>query len=165
VTAVLVLVAAALWSVVPVVEEDELEDDVELELLVVAEALEVLVPLLLTSDFPEPYEPEVPRLPRKRGAINAANFSALTMPLTRMVFSRSPVRMVAIRSVTASGLAAAICLLANHARPPTAATVRHTTSQRPFPRGFSGAGRSSSGASGFPWSEGPGKLGTEALLM
>ncbi len=164
----MVLVAAALWPAALVVEEDEEEeDDVELELLVVAEELDALV-LLLTGDLPEPYEPEIPRLPLKRGAINGANFSALTMPLTRMVLSRSPVRMVAVRSEAASGLAvpAPICLFANQASPARAAMEREMTSQRLLPRGFSGAGLSSSGAGDFPWAEGPGKLlGTEALLM
>ena len=124
-TAVLVLIAAVLWSAAPVVEEDEDEDDVELELLVVvAEELGALV-LLLTSDLPEPYEPDVPRVPRKRGAINATNFSALTMPLTRMLLSRSPVRIVAVRSEAVSGLAvpAPICLLANQASAATAAML------------------------------------------
>jgi len=124
VTAVLVLVAAALWLVVLAVEEDEEEDDVEPELVVGAEELDALV-LLLTSDLPEPYEPDVPRLPLNRGAISGANFSALTMPLTRMVLSRSPVPMVAVRSEAASGLAvpAPICLFANQASPARAAML------------------------------------------
>lgn len=41
-------------------------------------AVEVLVPGV-------PLEPEVPRLPRRRGTMIAANLSAVTTPLKRMV--------------------------------------------------------------------------------
>jgi len=96
VMAVLVLAAVVLWPAAAVAEDDDEEDDdAAAELLVeVAGAL----PALLTRDLPEPYDPEVTRLPRKRGAISAANFSALTTPLTRMVLSKSPTRIVAVRS-------------------------------------------------------------------
>jgi len=56
--------------------------------------------------------------------MRAANRSAVTTPLTRMVFSKSPVAMVTVRSVAISGFAAppAPCL-AIKASPASTATA------------------------------------------
>ena len=73
----LVLVGAAFW-LVELVLDDVAEDDgvVDVVLLLGLLAVEVLVP-------PAPPPPD--RLPRRRGAMSAANLSAVTTPLNRMV--------------------------------------------------------------------------------
>jgi hypothetical protein len=156
VTAVLVLVVAEFWLVV-LVEDDEADDgDARLpdEL-----AVEVLVPAV-------PLEPEAPRLPRRRGAMSAANRSAVTTPLNRMVRWMSPVVMVAVRRVAVSGVAVPACLRAIQAA--AAITIAMTTaSHHPHRRGLRGAGRRSSGRTGGSAGEPvPGSVfETEALLI
>lgn len=154
---VLVAEAAGLAELAGLVEEVE---DAVLE-----PAVDDVDELELTSDLPAPYVPEAPRLPRSCGAISAANRSALTIPLTRMVRSRSPVRIAAVRSDEFSALAASSLALdfTNHARPATVPRASAPASQRPRPRGFSGTGRRTSGSPGRVASGAA--FRTEALLM
>jgi hypothetical protein len=114
------VVAVLLIAVFVLVEAAAVVDDVDAD----AE-----LPLV-TSDFvpPPPNDPETLRLPRNLGAINAANRSACTTPLTRMVRSRSPVVIVAVRTTTTFSWVAAFApanSLATHATP-----ARHTTPAR-----------------------------------
>ena len=76
----LVLVGAAFWLVELVVDGVAVDEDdvVDVVLLLGLTAVEVLAP-------PAPPEPEAGRLPRRRGAMSAANRSAVTTPLNRMV--------------------------------------------------------------------------------
>ena len=96
----------------------------------------------------------------------AANRSATIMPLTRTVFSRSPVVMVAVRSATISGFAlpATSCCLENHA---IEAKMRASAAQIQTPnfRGFSGAGGSNCGGADAVSGAAGRLLGNEALLM
>lgn len=78
VTAVLVLVGAAFWLVELVDDPAEDVDAVDVAPLLDALAVDVLVAAV-------PLEPEGGRLPRRRGAMSAANLSAVTTPLNRMV--------------------------------------------------------------------------------
>jgi hypothetical protein len=163
VRAVFVLVVAAVW-LEELVDEDV--DEVELVLPVVAVELGALVELE-TSDLPEPYEPEAPRLPRSRGADSAANLSALTTPLTRMVLSRSPVRIVAVRKEITVVFVFGVpnWRQVNHASPRVTASA--TTSHPHVLLGFFGSWRKISGmwgaCAGVP---DPGMaLETGALLM
>jgi len=76
---VLVLVGAAFWLVELVVDDPAEDDDaVDVAPLLDALAVDVLVAAV-------PLEPEGGRLPRRRGAMSAANLSAVTTPLNRMV--------------------------------------------------------------------------------
>ena len=144
-------------------EEDD-DDDVELD----ADDDELVDDAPVPTDFvpAAPYPPEALRLPRKRGAINAANFSAVTIPLTRIVRLRSPAAIVAVRNAEVSGLAAVCCCRAIHARPPAATTASAMSSQRHPCRGLTGSGLRSSGAAGGLAGEVPrSELGIEALLI
>ena len=157
----LVLVGAAFWLVELVVDGVAVDEDdvVDVVLLLGLTAVEVLAP-------PAPPEPEAGRLPRRRGAMSAANRSAVTTPLNRMVRWMSPVVMVAVRRAAVSGLAAPDSLRANHAA--AATTIAITTAiHHPSRRGLCGVGRSSSGPTGGGAGTAvPGSvLGSEALLM
>jgi hypothetical protein len=90
-----VAVVAVLFTAVFVLVEAAAVEDV---------AAAAVEPVLPTSDFvpPPPNDPDAPRLPRSLGAIKLANRSACTTPLTRMVRSRSPDAIVAVRTTTAS---------------------------------------------------------------
>jgi hypothetical protein len=165
-SAVFVLAVEEFWPE-PVAVEPEEDDVDEVELDVVDDELVADGPP--PTDFvpPAPKPPEALRLPRKRGAISAANFSAVTIPLTRIVRSRSPAAMVAVRNTAISGFAAPVCCRTIQAAPATATVARAMTSQRRRRRGFTGSGRRSSGAAGgFPGAAVPGRVpGNEALLM
>ena len=104
----------------PVADDDDAADDEDVLLLDVL-AVEVLVPAV-------PPEPEGGRLPRRRGAMRAANRSAVTTPLRRMVLWMSPVVMVAVRTAATSALdvSAPTRALAIHATPAKAATAATT---------------------------------------
>lgn len=129
-SAVLVLALEVSWpepvDAEPAEEEDD--DDVGLD----ADDDELVDDAPVPTDFvpAAPYPPEALRLPRKRGAISAANFSAVTIPLTRIVRSRSPAAIVAVRNADVSGLAAVCCCRTIHATPPTATMARVMSSQR-----------------------------------
>jgi hypothetical protein len=154
----LVLVGTAFWLVEPVAD-GVAEDDgaVDVVLLLGLLAVEVLVP-------PAPPEPD--RLPRRRGAMSAANRSAVTTPLNRMVRWMSPVVMVAVRSAAVSGFAVPDSLRAIHAAAATTMAIT-TAIHHPRRRGLCGVGRSSAGPTGGGAGTAvPGSvLGTEALLM
>jgi hypothetical protein len=157
--AVLVLVAGVPWLVVA----EDADDEAVLE-LAVADVGELV--LLETSDLPAPYVPDALRLPRNWGAISAANRSAPTIPLRRIVRLRSPVRIVAVRSDAFSALAVSSLILdlASHARPPTAANATTTISHRLTLAGFLGAGCTTSGDCAAAPDRGA-VLRTEARLM
>jgi hypothetical protein len=160
-----VLAVEEFWPEPEVVEPEEDDEDVEVD----AEDDELMADDPPPTDFvpPPPKPPEALRLPRKRGAISAANFSAVTIPLTRIVRSRSPAAMVAVRNDAVSGFAFPACCRAIHAAPPTATIASAMRSQRQRCRGFPGTGRTSSGAEGgFTGAAVPGTvLGSEALLI
>lgn len=153
----LVLVVAELWPVA-LVEVDDAEDGAVVVLLAEL-AVEVPPPTV-------PLEPEAARLPRRRGAMIAANRSAVTTPLNRMVRWMSPVVMVAVRSAAVSGFPAPASLVAIHAAATTTIAIT-AASHHPHRRGLSGAGRRSSGRTGGSAGVAdPGSvLETEALLM
>jgi hypothetical protein len=165
-SAVFVLAVEEFWPE-PVAVALEEEDDVD-ELELAVEEDELVADEPVPTDFvpPAPNPPEALRLPRKRGAISAANFSAVTIPVTLIVRSRSPAAMVAVRNTAISGFAAPVCCRTIQT-PPAAATITSAmSSQRRRCRGFTGTGRRSSGAAGgFPGAV-PGKiLGDGALLI
>jgi hypothetical protein len=167
-SAVFVLAVDEFWPepVAVELEEDEEDDVDEVELAV--EDAELVGDEPVPTDFvpPAPNPPEALRLPRKRGAISAANFSAVTIPVTLIVRSRSPAAMVAVRNTAISGLAAPVCCRTIQTPPATATITSAMSSQRRRCRGFTGTGRRSSGAAGgFPGAV-PGKiLGDGALLI
>jgi hypothetical protein len=166
-SAVFVLAVEEFWPEPVAVALEEEEDDVD-EVELAVEDVELVADEPVPTDFvpPAPKPPEALRLPRKRGAISAANFSAVTMPLTRIVRSRSPAAMVAVRNAAISGFAAPVCCRTIQAAPATAMIASAMRSQRPRRRGFTGSGRNSGAAVGFPGSAVPGRvLGNEALLM
>jgi len=165
-SAVFVLPAAEFWpnpaAAAPAEEVDA--EDVEVELAVADDELAAGDPV--PTDFvpPAPKPPEALRLPRRRGAMSAANFSAVTSPLTRIVRSRSPAAIVTARNSAIAGFAAPIWWRLIQAAPAIAARANAIRNQRQPCRGFSGNGRRSSGAAGG--STVPGRLrGNEALLV
>jgi len=164
-SAVFVLVVEDVWPVPVAVEPEVVDDGAELAV----EDDELVADDPVPTDFVPlgPKPPEALRLPRKRGAISAANFSAVTIPLTRIVRSRSPAAMVAVRSAAVSGFAAPVCCRAIQAAPATATIPSAMRSQRQLCRGSRGAGRRNSGTGGgFTGVEVPGRaLGNEALLI
>jgi hypothetical protein len=167
-SAVFVLAVEEFWPepVAVALEEEEGDDVDEVELAVEDDELVADDPV--PTDFvpPAPKPPDALRLPRKRGAISAANFSAVTIPLTRIVRSRSPAAIVAVRNTAVSGFAAPACCRTIQTPPATAMITSAMSSQRRPRRGFTGSGRRSSGAAvGFSGAF-PGKiLGDGALLI
>jgi len=164
-SAVFVLAVEESWPEPAAAELEEADDDVEVD----AEDGELVADDPVPTDFvpPAPKPPEALRLPRKRGAIRAANFSAVTIPVTRIVRSRSPAAMVAVRNTAVSGFAAPACCRAIHVAPATATIASTMKSQRQRCCGFPVTGRRSSGAAvGFTGTVVPGRvLGNEALLI
>jgi hypothetical protein len=101
--------------------------------------------------------------------MSAANLSAVTIPLIRMVFWMSPVVIVAVRRAALSAFAAPVparCFRI-HANPPAATRIITIPTHKPVLRGFGGSGRKSSGdAGGFAGAaDGGTLLGMEALLI
>jgi hypothetical protein len=164
---VFVLAVEEFWPE-PVAVKPEDEDDVD-EVELAAVDVELVAEEPVPTDFvpPAPNPPEALRLPRKRGAISAANFSAVTIPVTRIVRSRSPAAMVAVRNAVISGFAAPVCCRTIHAPPATTTIASAIRSQRQRCRGLTGSGRRSSGAVvGFTGAAVRGRvLGVGALLI
>ncbi|PYT20563.1 MAG: hypothetical protein DMG58_33865, partial [Acidobacteria bacterium] len=164
-SAVFVLAVEEFWPEPAAAEPEEDDDDVEVD----AEDGELVADDPVPTDLvpPAPKPPEALRLPRKRGAISAANFSAVTIPLTRIVRSRSPAAMVAVRNIDVSGFAAPACCRAIHVAPATATIASRMKSQRLWCCVLLLTRRRSSGAAGgFTGAVVPGRvLGNEALLI
>jgi hypothetical protein len=165
---VFVLAVEEFWPEPVAVELEEEEEDAADELELAVEVDELVADEPVPTDFvpPAPNPPEALRLPRKRGAISAANFSAVTIPVTLIVRSRSPAAMVAVRNTAISGLAALVCCRTIQTPPATATRTSAMSSERRRCRGCTGSGRRSSGAAGgFPGAILGKILGDGALLI